>query len=363
MKKLVWLLVLALLVVPAFAAITVTIPASGTLSFESQLYPTPATFNAVASLSFSFSLSGDTKTGANVTATINGVSDLTQGGITDTSGTITFSKVAGLLDLSLHKGTLTVGGTRIVGTPIDKKDGVKVVVPVAPVTVTAGYQPDPNDALTYTQGVLAVRVDGSVSPVSFYGLFVSDQGTPKFAFGGSVKPVSMVEAFGEYANVSYTYIVGATVTPVSGVSLYGEYKGDNTYKVSATVNTIPGVSLYGEYTGNYKVSATVTTIPNVKVYGEFDSSLTDNELFGYVAATQSVPVGSLELGAGYKKLDSVFGGYARLKTPLGPATNTLVASYNFSVSELDTNGWSRNVLVKSGTFSGFMLVNKISVSF
>ena len=336
MKKLVWLFVLALLVVPAFAAITVTTSASGSLSFESRLLPTPVTFVPSASLSLSFALSGDTKSVGNITATISGQSGFQ--GSWDTSGTITFAKLGGLVDVSLNKGTLTVADTKLVGSGVSGASGIGVVVPLAPLKLTVGYSPDQNDALTYTLGVLAVRVDGSVSPVSFYGLFASDHGTTKYAFGGSIAPMPLLSVFAEYSYTAPTYIVGATVTPVSGVSLYGQYKGNNTYKVSATV----------------------TAIPNVKVYGEFDSSQTDNELFGYVAATQSVPVGSLELGAGYKKLDSVFGGYARLKTPVGPATNTLVASYNFSVGELDANGWSRAVLVKD---AGFSLVNTLSVSF
>jgi hypothetical protein len=333
MKRFVWLLVLALLVVPAFAAITVTTSASGSLSFESQLYPTPVTFKPSASLSFNFNLSGDTKTVGNVTAVINGVSGQVTGSSFVTSGSLTFAKLGGLLDLSLNRGTLTVSGTKLVGAPLAGADGIGVVLPVAPLTVKVGYKPDSGDALTYTKGVLAVRVDGSVAPVSFYGLFASVTGTTKYAFGGSIKPVPMLEVFGEYSYTSPTYIVGGTLTPVSGISLYGQYKGDNTYKVSATV----------------------TTIPNVKIYGEYDSSL---EIFGYVSTTQSVPVGSLELGAGYKK--SVFGGYARLNTPVGPATNTLVASYNFSVDTLDSSGWSRGVLVEG---DGFKLVNTISVSF
>jgi hypothetical protein len=336
MKKLVWLFVLALLVVPAFAAITVTTSASGSLSFESRLFPTPVTFVPSASLSLSFALSGDTKSVGNITATISGQSGFQDSW--DTSGTITFAKLGGLVDLSLNKGTLTVSGTKLVGAPLDSVDGIGVVVPLALLKVTAGYKPLSSDALSFTQGVLAVRLDATVAPATVWGLVSMSGGSTTFAVGGSVKPVPMVEAFAEYASIAPTYIVGATVTPVSGVSLYGHYQGNNTYKVSATV----------------------TTIPNVTVYGEFDSSQTDNELFGYVAATQSVPVGSLELGAGYKKLDSVFGGYARLKTPVGPATNTLVASYNFSVDELDANGWSRAVLVKD---AGFSLVNTLSVSF
>jgi hypothetical protein len=332
MKRFVWLLVLALLVVPAFAAITVTTSASGFLSFKSQLYPTPVTFVPYASLSFNFDLSGDTKTVGNVTAVISGVSEVT-GGSFVTSGSLTFAKLGGLLDLSLNRGTLTVSGTKLVGAPISGQDGIGVVLPVAPLTVKVGYKPDSGDALTYTKGVLAVRVDGSVAPVSFYGLFASVTGNTEYAFGGSIKPVPMLEVFGEYSYTSPTYIVGGTLTPVSGISLYGQYKGDNTYKVSATV----------------------TTIPNVKIYGEYDSSL---EIFGYVSTTQSVPVGSLELGAGYKK--SVFGGYARLNTPVGPATNTLVASYNFNVGTLDSSGWIRDVLVEG---DGFRLVNTISVSF
>ncbi len=335
MKKLVWLLVLALLVVPAFAAIAVTPSASGSLEFKSRLYPTPVTFEPSARLSFSFILSGDSKTVGNIVAVINGVSQ-SSGGNFSTSGSLTFKNLGGLLDLSLNKGTLTVSGTRLVGAPLSNADGIGVVV-AAPFKVTAGYKPLSSDALSFTQGVLAGRVDGTVGPATVYALVSMSGGSTTYAVGGSVKPVPIVEVFGEYANVSVKYIAGATVTPVSGIKLCGQYKGDNTYKVSATV----------------------TTIPNVTLYGEYDSSRANDEIFGYVATTQSVPVGSLELGAGYKKLDSVFGGYIRLKTPVGPATNTLVASYNFSVSNLGA-GWSRAVLVKD---DGFKLENTISVSF
>jgi len=335
MKKLVWLFVLALLVVPAFAAITVTTSASGSLSFKSQLLPTPVTFEPSASLSFNFDLSGDSKTVGNITAVINAVSDQYCGGSPSTSGTITFAKLGGLVDLSLNKGTLTVSGTKLVGAPLDSVDGIGVVVPLALLKVTAGYKPLSTDALSFTQGVLAVRLDATVAPATVWGLVSMSGGSTTFAVGGSVKPVPMVEAFAEYANVKAVYIVGATVTPVSGVSLYGHYQGDNTYKVSATVTTIPNVTVYGEFTGTF---------------------------YGYAKVTQSLPVGTLAVWGGYRTSDNAFAGYLKLDTPVGPATNTLRVFYNADVNDADGDGVI-DEFVGTPLPNQLTVDNKISVSF
>ncbi|PMQ01478.1 MAG: hypothetical protein CBR30_05610 [Dictyoglomus sp. NZ13-RE01] len=379
MKKLVYLLVLALLVVPAFAAITVTTSASGSLSFKSQLSPWPVTFVPSASLSLKFSLSGDNKTVGNIVAEIDAVSDVSSVSVTTedityvtdvtytvttytdssgntytgaipvvhtatktvvtnvnnsftTTGRLTFKGIAGLVDLSLNRGTLSVGGTNLVKQPLKRQDGIGVVVN-APVKVTVGYKPDQTDALTYTKGVFAVRADGSFAPVTFYGLFVSDHGTNSYAFGASATPVSMVSVFGEYASVAPNWIVGGTLTPVSGVSLYGQYKGDKTYKVSATVTTIPNVTLYGEYTGKF---------------------------FGYGTVSKGLPVGTLSAGAGYDTAKADFALFAKLVTPVGPANNEFRVYKNYDITDADGDGvyWYDNVAP-----TDFRVENVISVSF
>ncbi len=324
MKKLFWLLVLALLVVPAFAAINFTVSTSGYLEFSSQLLPTPVTFAPSASLSLKFNLSGDSKTVGNIVAVINGVTDLTQGGGPSTSGSLTFKNLGGLLDLSLNKGTLTVKGTRLVGDPLSGADGFGLVVNT-PLKVTAGYKPDSGDVFNFNQGVLAARVDGSFDPVTFYGLVSMNFGVTNFAVGGSVKPVPMVDAFAEYASIAPNWIVGATVKPVAGLTLYGHYKGDNTYIVSATVTTIPNVTLYGEYTGAF---------------------------YAWAKVVQSLPIGTLTAWGGYRTTDNLFGGYLKLVTPVGPATNTLLARYQANENDTLNPGLTE-----------LNLTNKISISF
>lgn len=332
MKKFVWLLILGLLLVPAYAAITVTTSASGSLSFKTRLLPTPVTFEPSASLTFNFDLSGDTKSVGNIVAVINAVSDQNTGGSPATSGSLTFKNIGGLVDVSLNKGTLTVGGTKLVGAPLDGADGIGVVVN-APFKVTAGYAPLSSDALSFTQGVLAGRVDGTVGPASVYALVSMSGGTTDFALGGSATPVPMVSAFAEYASKAPNWIVGATVKPVAGVELYAHFKGDNSYKVSAKVTTVPNVEVYGEYTGKF---------------------------FGYGTVTQSLPLGTLSAGVGYDTGKADFALFAKLSTPVGPATNTFRVYKNYDITDKDGDGvyWYDDVAP-----TDFIVENVISVSF
>ncbi|MCS7202790.1 MAG: hypothetical protein NZ841_08450, partial [Dictyoglomus sp.] len=138
----------------------------------------------------------------------------------------------------------------------------------------------------------------------------------------------------EYASVSYTWIVGATLKPVTGLELYGEYRGDNKYKVSAKVTTIPNVTVKGEY--SYKASEQKGTF------------------YAWVKLTQSLPVGSLTVWSGYRTSDNKFAGYARLSTPVGPATNVLLAHYN-------TGGANDGFMTNPN--DQFTLENTLSVSF
>lgn len=334
MKKFVWLLILGLLLVPAYAAITVTTSASGSLSFKTRLLPTPVTFEPSASLTLNFDLSGDTKSVGNIVAVINAVSSPVFDGSAGTSGSLTFKNIGGLVDVSLNKETLTVSDAKLLGSGVSSANGIGVVVN-APFKVTAGYAPLSSDALSFTQGVLAGRIDGTVGPASVYALVSMSGGTTDFALGGSVSPVPMVSAFAEYASKAPNWIVGATVKPVAGVELYAHFKGDNSYKVSAKVTTVPNLTLYGEYTGTF---------------------------YAWAKFTQSLPVGSVAVWGGYRTSDNAFAGYLKLDTPVGPATNTLRVFYNADVNDADGDGVI-DEFVGTPLPNQLTIDNKISVSF
>ncbi|MFN3699624.1 MAG: hypothetical protein ACK4SU_05430, partial [Dictyoglomus sp.] len=194
MKKLVWLLVLALLVVPAFAANVSTSSWIG-VGFHTRFLPFSDGYGLAwgtwGSGNLTFSLSGSSNLGS-VNASFKVDLPTTTSGSAPT-GKITFSKVAGLLDVSFCKGTLPDIGTSLV-TDILPSTGINVVVSQAPVKVTVGYAPADTwwKSNFWTDAVLAVKGEVSVSQpfaVSAYGMIQKATGTgtvTAWAVGGSV---------------------------------------------------------------------------------------------------------------------------------------------------------------------------------
>ncbi|MGB4644843.1 MAG: hypothetical protein WBH76_02995 [Dictyoglomaceae bacterium] len=336
MRKLGLLLVLVLLVVPAFAANINTSSWIG-VGFHTRVLPFSDGYGPAwgtwASGNINYSLSGSSNLGSvngNVQIDVAGASL----GSNWVSGTITFSKVAGLLDLSFHKGTLDVSGTQLLGSGFSGSTGIKGVVGVAPLTLTVGYAPADTwwKSDLVKDSVLAVRGDASLSAplaISLYGLITKGAGT-----------------------TSLDYAVGASATPITApvsLTVFGEYAGSEQL-VGATVKALGGkVTVGGNYklqAGDYFVSATVDgVVPNLKAYVEYNTA-ESYTLWGYVSASLPVPVGSLSLGAALANgTDTLLGGFAKHSYSFGGGvTHDLLVGYGFDWDDYSANGWNRGNL-------------------
>ncbi len=344
MKKLGLLLVLVLLVVPAFAANISTSSWIG-VGFHTRLLPFPEyglAWGTWGSGNISYSLSGSSNLGS-VNAGIN--IDVPVGALVDQwiSGTITFSKVAGMLDLSFHKGTLGVDSARLLVSGFDGSGtGIKAVVGVAPLKVTVGYAPADSwwksDFLT--DAALAVRGDVSLSAplaVSAYGLVTKATATTaiNYAVGASATPISTPVSLTVYGEVaSSDQLVGATVKALGGkVTVDGNYKLQSQgIFLSATVDGI---------------------VPNLKAYVEYNTAETYT-IYGYVSASAPVPVGSLSLGGAVASgSDTLFGGFALWSVSLGGGvSHDLLLGYGFDWDDYSSNGWYRGNLTLADNLWG-----------
>lgn len=345
MKKLVWLLVIALLVVPAFAANVSTSSWIG-VGFHTRLLPFSDGYGLAwgtwGSGNLTFSLSGSSNLGSvNATFKVKLPSDFSESSAP--TGTITFSKVAGLLDVSFCKGTLPDIGATLVGD-ILPDTGINVVVSQAPVKVTVGYAPANTwwKSNFWTDAVLAVKGEVSLSQpvaVSAYGLVQKATGTgtiTAWAVGGSVTPVTAPVSLTVYGEVASNpeQLVGATVKAMGG-----KVTVDGNYKVQA---------------GTVKVSVTADQIvPNIKVYGEYNTGETYT-IFAYVSGSAPVPVGSLSFGAALANgPDTLFGGFAKWSVSLGGGvSHDLLLGYGFDADDFSSNGWQRGVLTGADNLWG-----------
>jgi hypothetical protein len=362
MKKLVWLLVLALLVVPAFAANLSTSNWIG-VGFHTRFVPYNGQYYLIwgtwASGNINFSLSGSSNLGS-VNANVE--LDLPVATFSNNwvSGTITFSKVFNTpLTVSFHKGTLSVSGTKLVSSLLSGSTGISVVADVAPVKVTVGVAPNDDWWVPSSGGMLddftlnavvTARADVSVNaPValSVYGLINKETGTmtvTNWAVGGSVTPVTTpvsLTVYGEAAKAP-EQLVGATVK-----ALGGKVTVDANYKVQAQKVK---VSVSGD-----------NLVPNVsKVYVEYNTAETYT-LFGYVSASLPVPVGSLSLGAAFANgPDTLFGGFGKWSVSLGGGvTHDLLVGYSFNYDNYSSNGFNRRNLTEADNLWGFDVRGKV----
>ncbi len=369
MKKLVWLLVLALLVVPAFAANLSTSNWIG-VGFHTRFVPYYGQYYLIwgtwASGSINYSLSGSSNLGSvNANVNANVALDLPDAVFSNNwvSGTITFSKVFNTpLTVSFHKGTLSVSGTNLVGSLLISSTGISVVADVAPVKVTVGISPNDTwwvPTATTTTGMLdqftlnakvTARADVSVNaPValSVYGLINKEVETmtiTDWAVGGSVTPVT---------------------TPVS-LTVYGEAAKEPEQLVGATVKALDGKVTVD---ANYKVQAQRlkvsvsgdNLVPNVsKVYVEYNTAETYT-LFGYVTASLPVPVGSLSLVAELANgPDILFGGFGKWSVSLGGGvTHDLLVGYSFNYDDYSNKGINRGNLTEADDLWGFDVRRKV----
>lgn len=344
MKKLVWLLVLALLVVPAFAA---------SAEFKFGLYPLPGylqagNFTLVWSGKYSDQVDAWAGMGFGVWS---GHTDWGNPG-TWFAGGIVMKNLGGKADLRLAwNEDVTdswIGGTMLVSKPLedyngsyDKFSGVVLTLKtplkvVAAVRSTLSANPQLVDRV-------AVRVDGTFAPVTVYGLgyvdAVWDTTNTKYTFTNTTVDVGVkvdipgvpfpVSVRGEVkALPSVAWVVRGDVTPVSGVSLQGRYYN----------------------TGAWRVYATLSNIPNTTVSGAYYSN---GYYYAYASTTQKLPVGTLTLWAGVQQSAPTMAVYAKLDTPLpGGVTNTLKVFYNYD-DDAEVSWFSNN---------GFNITNSISIS-
>ncbi|TYT24259.1 hypothetical protein FY122_01580 [Dictyoglomus thermophilum] len=362
MKKLVWLLVLALLVVPAFAANVSTSSWIG-VGFHTRFLPFDDGYGLAwgtwGSGNLTFSLSGSSNLGSvNATFKVNLPSDFSESAAP--TGTITFSKVAGLLDISFCKGTLPDISTILV-EDILPDTGINVVLSQAPVKVTVGYAPANTWGKSnfWTDAALAVKGEVSVAQpvsVSAYGLIEKNTATgtiTAWAVGGSVTPVT---------------------TPVS-LTVYGEAASDPEQLVGATVKALGGKVTVD---GNYKLQAqtvklSVTAdgvVPNVKAYAEYNTAETYT-IFAYVSGSAPVPVGSLSYGAAVANgPDTLFGGFGKWSVSFGGnVSHDLTLGYGFDMDDYGNNGWQRGVLTGADNLWGvdvrgkFFAESKLMIGF
>lgn len=362
MKKLVWLLVLALLVVPAFAANLSTSNWIG-VGFHTRFVPYEGQYYLIwgtwASGNINFSLSGSSNLGS-----VNANVELDLPGATFSnnwvSGTITFSKVFNTpLTVSFHKGTLSVSGTKLVSSLLSGDTGISVVADVAPIKVTVGVAPNDTWWVPSSGGMLdqftlnaevTARADVSVNePValSVYGLINKAAETmtvTNWAVGGSVTPVTTPVSLTVYGEAASTpeQLVGATVK-----ALGGKVTVDANYKVQAQKVK---VSVSGD-----------NLVPNVsKVYVEYNTA-EEYTLFGYVSASLPVPVGSLSLGAAFANgPDTLFGGFGKWSVSLGGGvTHDLLVGYSFDWDNYSGSGFNRGNLIGADNLWGFDVRGKV----
>ncbi len=358
MKNLVWLLVLALLVVPAFAANVSTSSWIG-VGFHTRYLPFSDGYGLAwgtwGSGNLTFSLSGSSNLG-NVSASVKVDLPDSLSGASPT-GKITFSKVAGLLDISFCKGTLPSISTSLVEN-ILPDTGINVVVSQAPVKVTVGYAPADtwwkSDLLK--DAALAVKGEVSVSQpfaVSAYGMIQkeTDTGTvTAWAVGGSVTPVTIPVSLTVYGEAARTTNFEEQLVGVTVKALGGTVTVDGNYKVK---------------TEKFKVSVTADqVVPNVKAYLEYNTAETYT-LFGYVSASVPVPVGSLSLGTALASTltsdqeATLFGGFAKWSVSLGGGvTHDLLLGYGFDWDNYADSGWQRGVLTGADDLWGVNVKGK-----
>jgi hypothetical protein len=346
MKRFVWLLVLALLVVPAFAANVSTSSWIG-VGFHTRFLPFSDGYGFAwgtwGSGSLTFSLSGSSNLGSvNATFNVNLPYDLS--GSASPTGTITFAKLFNNpLTLSFYKGTFGGLSTRLVGNVVSST-AISVVADMAPVKVTVAYAPADTwwKSNLWADAALAVKAEASLSTpvsVSLYGL-INKAATyttiSAWAVGGSVTPVTApvsLTVCGEAAS-NPEQLIGVTVKAVEGkVTVNGNYKLQaKTFKVSVTADKV---------------------VPNTTVYAEYNTA-ESYTIFGYVSASAPVPVGSLSLGAALANgPDTLFGGFAKWSVSLGGGvSHDLLLGYGFDYDDYSANGFNRGNLTGADNLWG-----------
>ena len=342
MKKLGLLLVVALLIVPAFAS---------SAEFKIGVLPSPGYLQPG-----SFTLVWSGKYTDLVDAWV-GMGYGVWGGDTNGgnpgiwyNGGITLKNLGGLVNIGLNwntdntsgdmPGTLLVSkpletsSTPWNGAPQDSFTGI-ILKLKTPVKVVVGLRSE----LSATPRLInraAVRVDGSFAPVTFYGLGYADvtanntlTGTTYAVGAKAALPIGVpLTVFGELASTSTQFVVGASVTPVKGVILEGRYYGSGSIKGYLTLsNLLPSTSIYGCYqdTGYYHA---------------------------YISSTQKLgKIGNLKIWAGVRNGTPNWAFYAKLVTPLpGGATNTLRVFQNYN-DDPEVNWFSASSFTVDTTIS------------
>ncbi len=321
MKKLVWLLVLALLVVPAFAA---------SAEFRIGILPQPGYFQAG-----NFTIVWAGKYSDLVDAWV-GLGYGVWSGRTDwagfwQAGGIVLKNLGGIADLRFAwNEDVTdswMGGTMLVSKPLETYNGTPdtfsgvLLTLKTPLKVALAIRSTLSNNPRLVERV-AARVDGTFAPVTVYGLGYADVlqdntfTNTTVALGAKLDipglPVPASVRGEVKALPSLEWVVRGDVTLVPGVTLQLRYYDTTWMRVNVSLsNLIPKTSIVGEY--RYKFS---------------DSS---TYYYAYVSSTQKLPVGDLTVWAGVQQTAPTWAFYAKLVTPLpGGVTNTLRVFQNYN---------------------------------
>jgi hypothetical protein len=347
MKKLVWLLVLALLVVPAFAS---------SAEFDIGILPKPGYFqpgNFTLVWSGKYSDLVDAWAGMGF-GVWQGHTDWGNPGLWYAGGINIKNLLNGLADLRLAwNEDVTdswIGGTMLVSKPLegyntapDSFSGI-VLTLKTPLKVVVGVRSNLSDN-PYLVDRVAVRVDGTFAPLTLYAL--------------------------GYFDVSNTYTISNTTADlglrfdytVGNMSLrvVGEVKSPTTGKwwvLRGQVTPLPGVTVQGRYysDSSYRLYLTLSNlIPNTTIEGMYRSDTT-NQYYVYATTTQKTPFGDLTLWGGIQQGDPTWAFYAKLVTPFhknSGLTNTLKVFQNYS-DDPEVSWFSS---------SDFTIVDAISINF
>jgi hypothetical protein len=244
MRKIVFLIILLMLVVPAFAQVSI----SNKVEFSTKYYPDSkkVNFNPNYYLQFSYKESN-----------INAYLDIRDGGW---RSYLSISNVLGALNLYFTKYYLNVDGTKalfdsLLYSRLGGINGVQVSLN-KPVKFTVTYIPRQIESdVDFNLGRLTLKVETSpisanVMGLNIYGLYDKDMLNmiDTYVVGAEISPLSLLNLFFEYGNNSRQWAVGGSLKPMQNITLSGYYRGDGGYKLEFNIGDIvPKLALNGVY--------------------------------------------------------------------------------------------------------------------
>ncbi|ACK41736.1 MAG: hypothetical protein ACPLVD_05365 [Dictyoglomus turgidum] len=313
MKKIVYLFILLLIIVPVYAQTSI----STKVEFSMKYYPDSQkiNFNPNYYLYCNFK-------DLNISAFI----DMRDSGFK--GGYLSLTNIGNILDIYFAKYYISVEGTKALWDSLLYNrlnlNGIQITLKT-PVKLTLTYLPSLIESdVAFNTGRLVLKAQTDVLSkflgLNLYGLYdMNMQMTVNtFLVGAEVKPLSFLSLFFEYGNNSRNWAVGGTIKPVNNITLSGYYRGDGGYNVEASISDIiPKLSLYGAY------------------YSAPDSP---NYVYGRIVLPP-LPFGNIDALFGqYTSLSTSYVWYVRLSSSWGKVSNTLrfYKGWSFGAGWFDT---------------------------